>query len=248
MSVDDYFEYEAAIARDHLLPWLRAEGALPEDGRVLDVGCGYGGTLAALKQQTPGVFAVGLDRDPVMVAAGRARVGNAVDIQQADFFEWSAAAFDLILMRDVLEHIREPERALVRAASLLRPGGWLFASFAPFFGPFGGHQHNGAGLFSAVPWLQVLPTAALRSLLRIEGNSYKAKRELAEDMASVLETRLTVRGFVRAAAAARLNVVAQKCFFSRPDYRIKFGLPTVPLPRFAAEVLATGVEALARKP
>jgi SAM-dependent methyltransferase len=248
LAVTDYFTYEASIARDHLLPWLQRHQALPAAGQVLDVGCGYGGTLAALKESCPGVTATGLDLDEQMASEGRRRLGPAAEIVHADFFDWSGGPFDLILMRDVLEHIRQPERALARAASMLCPGGWLFASFAPFFGPFGGHQHNGAGIFSAVPWIQLLPAAAFRRLFRVEGNTYKTRSELAEDMDSVLETRLTLSRFLRAAAAANLQMVARASYLSRPDYRIKFGLPALPLPAWAPghELLATGVEALLR--
>jgi SAM-dependent methyltransferase len=247
MAITDYFTYEARIAEDHLVPWLRLHDALPAAGRVLDVGCGYGGTLAALLEASPGLGATGIDLDEAMAAEGARRVPRA-RIHHADFFAWSGGHFDLILMRDVLEHIRKPEEALLRAASMLTPGGWLFTSFAPFFGPFGGHQHNGAGVFSALPWVQLLPPALFRRLLRVEGNSYKDKGELDRDMESVLETRLTQARFLRAAGAARLRVVARQSYLSRPDYRIKFGLPAVPLPAWAPgeEWLATGVEALLR--
>jgi SAM-dependent methyltransferase len=245
VAVADYFAYEQRIADDHLVPWLRRHGALPASGRVLDVGCGYGGTLAALLQASPALSATGIDLDGDMAAEGRRRVPGA-QIVQADFFEWSGGPFDLILMRDVLEHIRRPESALCRAASMLAPGGWLFTSFAPFYGPFGGHQHNGAGLFSALPWLQLLPPALFRRLLRVEGNSYKNRGELDRDMESVQETRLTVARFQRAAQAAGLRVITRQSYLSRPDYRIKFGIPAVPLPSWSSELLATGVEALLR--
>jgi SAM-dependent methyltransferase len=248
LAVTDYFAYEASIARDHLLPWLRRHDALPATGQVLDVGCGYGGTLAALKESCPAVSATGLDLDEAMAAEGRRRLGATVQIVHADFFDWSGGPFDLILMRDVLEHIRRPEQALAQAAAMLRPGGWLFASFAPFYGPFGGHQHNGAGIFSAVPWIQLLPRAAFQRLLRVEGNSYKTRSELDQDMDSVQETRLTLGRFMRACSAANLHTVARASYLSRPDYRIKFGLPMLPLPAWAPgqELLATGIEALLR--
>lgn len=259
MAVADYFEYEASIARDHLIPWLRRHQALPTNQAlrtlqvlpmvtVLDVGCGYGGTLAALKEACPQVRATGLDLDAAMAAEGQRRLGEAAQIEHADFFQWSGGPFDLILMRDVLEHIRQPEQALARAAGMLRPGGWIFASFAPFYGPYGGHQHNGAGLFSSVPWIQMLPAPAFRRLFRVEGNTYKTRSELDQDMDSVLETRLTLKRFLRAAEAAQLRIVARDSYLSRPDYRIKFGLPAVPLPSWAPgqELLATGIEALLR--
>lgn len=246
MSIEDYFEYERVIARDHLVPWLMAHGALPETGRVLDVGCGYGGTLAALKQARPRLKATGIDLDGSMTSAGQARLDGAAQLECADFFAWSGGRYDLVLMRDVLEHVRRPEEALSRAASMLSDGGRLFVSFAPFYGPFGGHQHNASGPFAAVPWLQALPEPLFRRLLPIAGNSYKVRSELQQDMDSVLITRLSVRQFMRGVKGAGLVVRAQEAYLSRPDYRAKFGLPTLRLPSMPLchEVLATGIEVL----
>jgi SAM-dependent methyltransferase len=213
---------------------------------VLDVGCGYGGTLQALAEHCPRLELIGIDRDRAMVAHGRGRADPRIALHEADFFAYDGDRCELILMRDVLEHIGEPERALERAAALLSPSGFLFVSFAPFGGPFGGHQHNAEGLPSRLPWLHVLPARIYRRLLRVEGNSYTARVELDRDIASVLQTRLTVRRFLRGARRAGLSLVSRASYFSRPDYRQKLGLPTLRLPTLGGmeEPLTTGVEAL----
>jgi len=249
VKLSDYFQYEAEISRIHLVPLLQRQGALSSGTRVLDVGCGYGGTLLALKESVPTLQAAGLDVDETMVTQGQRRLGKTATLVHADFFEWSGGPFDLVLMRDVLEHIRRPEEALARGATLLTPGGFLFVSFAPFFGPFGGHQHNASGAGSYLPWIQMLPEPWLRRLLRVSNNAYKSKRALEQDLDSVLATRLTLRRFRRAVDAAGLSLRHQAAYLSRPDYGIKFGLPPVRLPllRGLTEILATGVEALLQR-
>lgn len=250
MSVRDYFEYEQEISRLHLVPLLRRHRALRETASVLDVGCGYGGTLLALAEAAPGLQAEGLDLDSAMVEAGQRRLGTAATLIQADFFQWSGGPYDLVLMRDVLEHIGKPEQALSRAVDLVAPGGFLFVSFAPFFGPFGGHQHNASGPCSYVPWIQILPDAYLRRLLPVQPNAYKSKHALVQDLESVFATRLTLRRFRRAARYTALRPCFEAAYLSRPDYRIKFGLPAIRLPfvSILGDVLATGVEVLMRKP
>jgi len=66
---------------------------------------------------------------------------------------------------------------------------------------------------------------------------------------SVFATRLTMRRFRRAAAAAGFRFSFQAGYLSRPDYRIKFGWPSlrVPLVPGLTEILATGIEALMQK-
>src|SRR5690606_14219326 len=155
-----------------------------------------------------------------------------------------------VLLRDVLEHIVDVEGALAKAARLLKPGGFVFASFAPFLSPFGGHQHNGSGPFASVPWLHLLPESWFRGLLRFPGNSYKSGEALRADMDTVLLTRLSLGRFRRAAAAAGLEVRYLRGYAVRPDYRLKFGLPSLRFPAIPGpgDLFCTGAEALLAKP
>jgi SAM-dependent methyltransferase len=246
--VADFHAYEKALGSRFLVPLLRREGFDPSGKSVLDVGCGYGGVLASLAEAHPLGEALGVDLDADMIRAGAGRCPPPVRLEVRDFFALDGRGFDLILLRDVLEHIVDVEGAVAKAARLLRPGGRIYASFAPFLSPFGGHQHNASGPASLLPWLQLLPERAFRGLLRLRGNSYKSGPGLADDMESVLRTRLTVGRFERAASAAGLRAGYRAHYLSRPDYRIKFGLPAVPFPPVPVlrEFLCTGAEALLR--
>ena len=245
----DFFAYEMELGRRFLIPLLEGRGVRPE-GSILDVGCGYGGVLAALAGRYPAARCLGLDVDAEMVAAGREKCPAGVRLETGDFFRLEGEGFDLILMRDVLEHIVRPEAALERAASLLNPGGLLFASFAPFHSPFGGHQHNGEGFFSRLPWLQFLPENLFRVLVRVSGNSYKTREGLVADMDTVLRTRLSIARFRRAARQAGLGFRHYAGYAVRPDYRLKFGLPPLRFPALPLleEMFSTGVEALLARP
>jgi SAM-dependent methyltransferase len=83
-------------------------------GPVLDVGCGEGVLLDALRAR--GREAVGLER-----AAARPDM-RAVEVTAFDerAGEWAAVVF-----WHSLEHLRDPAAALTRACELLRPGGVL---------------------------------------------------------------------------------------------------------------------------
>lgn len=256
--ITDYFLYERALGRDVVLPALRDVGFVMGNASVLDVGCGHGGVLVELATAAEGqgglAPSVGIDLDEEMIRQARDRFPSPrVVFERADFFGFGGGGdggFDLVLLRDVLEHIVEPERALERALSLLRPGGLLYLSYAPFFSPFGGHQHNGAGVFSHVPWLQVLPAALFRCLLRLPGNAYKTGDHLAADMDTVLRTRLTLRRFSRVLRRMPFAVLSRRRYLVRPDYRLKFGLPPLvcpALPGLLQEFLCTGEEAVLRR-
>jgi SAM-dependent methyltransferase len=247
--VTDYLAYEKELGRGGLIPALRRRGFDPAGKAVLDVGCGYGGVLAALAEAFPLRRALGLDLDPEMIARGNAAAPPGVVLEARDFFGLEEGGFDLIVMRDVLEHMPASEAALRKAAALLSPAGRIFVSFAPFWSPFGGHQHNGAGVFAYVPWLHALPDAWFRRALRLEGNSYKTGRALADDMEGVMLARLTVRRFRRMLAPAGLRLAHFSRYLIRPDFRQKFGLPAIGFPALPGldEIACTAVEAFLAK-
>jgi 2-polyprenyl-3-methyl-5-hydroxy-6-metoxy-1,4-benzoquinol methylase len=97
--------------------------------RVLELGCGSGATLAALKAADRCRWTAGLEL--VESAASEARkqvdevhVGNFEHMDLGAKFE----PFDAILCLDVLEHLVDPWTAVRRLGALLRPGGALVAS------------------------------------------------------------------------------------------------------------------------
>jgi SAM-dependent methyltransferase len=97
--------------------------------RVLEIGCGTG-SVTRLLARRPGVAeAVGVDPSPVFIAkAGElaAELGN-VSFEEGDgrALRFADRDFDVVVCHTVLCHIPEPERVLVEAFRVLRPGGTL---------------------------------------------------------------------------------------------------------------------------
>jgi len=91
-------------------------------GRVLDVGCSSGYLAARLVRQ--GNTVVGLELDPAAAAEAAAVCEDVLvgDIETMDL-PFPDQSFDAILCGDVVEHLRDPERFLVRVRPLLRRGG-----------------------------------------------------------------------------------------------------------------------------
>ena len=102
-----------------------------EPRRFLDVGCGFGGLLAAFAERGCEVRGIELDPDRVMLARANARdqgwsnpeaIITPGDILDESFVA-SLGQFDLITMVDVLEHVLDVPRAIVHVSRLLTPGG-----------------------------------------------------------------------------------------------------------------------------
>ena len=100
------------------------EAHLPEDAVVLDLGCGTGGMLAALKRLRPRWTTHGVDLSAEAVrfceerGLERIQQGDAAALPHAD------GSFDAVLCLDALYHeaIGE-ERAMREIRRVLRPGG-----------------------------------------------------------------------------------------------------------------------------
>ena len=98
---------------------------LPEGGSVLDVGCASGGLLEAIRDQAGRLEGVETDAEAARVAARVAdeiHVGSVVDI------DLPSAAFDVVVLGDVLEHLADPARAVARVVPSLRPDGVVVVS------------------------------------------------------------------------------------------------------------------------
>ncbi len=92
-------------------------------GRVLDVGCGAGlleRVLDRTRWQT-----LGIDLSPFIADFGRREFGAHIVDGRFETLGLPEAPYDVVVMKYVLDHMEEPDRALARAREVLRPDGLL---------------------------------------------------------------------------------------------------------------------------
>jgi GT2 family glycosyltransferase/2-polyprenyl-3-methyl-5-hydroxy-6-metoxy-1,4-benzoquinol methylase/tetratricopeptide (TPR) repeat protein len=112
---------------EHVRPELLE--LVPKTARwVLDVGCGAGSLGAALKRrQEVRVVGVEFCQDVAQRAKSRLDEVHVGDVEALDF-SFADGLFDAIVCGDVLEHLRDPAKFLVRARDWLSPEGQIIAS------------------------------------------------------------------------------------------------------------------------
>jgi len=101
----------------------------PRGLRVLDVGCGDAGVLIAFAEA--GAEATGIEPYERSVERGLVRAeehGVRVDLRTgvAESLPFPDAAFDLVVLDNVLEHVQDRDRTLAEIRRVLRPGGLLY--------------------------------------------------------------------------------------------------------------------------
>ncbi len=103
-----------------------AEHVEARAGRVLDIGCGKGAFLRALKARLPQWQCAGVE--PSREEAALARQDGAIEVYEGMFgtVALEPGSFDLVSIMHVLEHVRRPAETLDQIRSVLKPGGLLF--------------------------------------------------------------------------------------------------------------------------
>lgn len=98
------------------------ERAVSRPGRLLDIGCGEGTFLLAMRRK--GWETVGTEVGSAAVAAAARGINVARSLKDAG----AAGPFDAITLWHTLEHFADPHDVIARAASLLHRGGALIVA------------------------------------------------------------------------------------------------------------------------
>jgi len=107
----------------HVLSEIRPFAAL--GARMLDVGCNDG--VYTIPYCASGGVAHGIDISLSLITKAQTKArGLPATFEVGDIEEYSATIqYDLVLMSEVLEHFRRPERAIENAARAVKPRGHL---------------------------------------------------------------------------------------------------------------------------
>src|SRR5699024_4050215 len=84
------------------------------------------------------------------------------DVNIENEFEGS---FDIIILKDVIEHIHNQKRLMGWMQSFLKPNGIIYFGFPPWHMPFGGHQQMCHSSLKKVPYILLLPRSWYQKLL-----------------------------------------------------------------------------------
>lgn len=223
------FDQQVENSRDYVLPFIERTHPVGADTRVMEIGCGEGGVLKPFADR--GARCLGVDMDVLRIklandffaeeVASRQLMFLFKNVYDVDFLEEYGGAFDLIILKDTIEHIPEQDLFIPYIKKFLKPGGQIFFGFPPWQMPFGGHQQVALGGWtSKLPWFHLLPRFLYKGLLKAGGESEGKIAELME----IRDTGITIERFEQIIKRSGLQVVRKRHYFINPIYRYKFGL------------------------
>jgi SAM-dependent methyltransferase len=98
---------------------------IPSGSRLLDAGCGAGGTLSVLSRYGE---VSGLDMSPELVALARRRGYEDIHQGVVEKLPWADETFTAATLLDVLEHTADDRVTLEELRRVTRPGGHLLVT------------------------------------------------------------------------------------------------------------------------
>jgi 2-polyprenyl-3-methyl-5-hydroxy-6-metoxy-1,4-benzoquinol methylase len=109
---------------DHYLDLLAAAGVKPR-GQLLEIGCGQGNFLRQAANR--GFDVTGVEYSSFACERARANLDGRGRVLQGEITVLApeTAAYDVCVLCDVIEHVRDPRAFLGEIVRLLRPGGTL---------------------------------------------------------------------------------------------------------------------------
>jgi ubiquinone/menaquinone biosynthesis C-methylase UbiE len=117
---------------------LLKAGRIADGQKLLDAGCGFGGTIQTINAAHSDMELTGLNIDPRQLEAADAQTtsahGNKIGWIEADACQlpFEDNSFDRVLAVECIFHFPSREKFLAEAARVLKPGGYLAVSdFVP---------------------------------------------------------------------------------------------------------------------
>ncbi len=234
-----YFDEQIYTIEKHVIPFISEVQAINENTSVLEIGCGEGGNLVPFLSIGCNNI-VGIDLSERKIEIGKEcfselENGSNVKLICEDIYNLSAddlGQFDLIIMRDVIEHIHNQEKFMEFVKSFLKPNGKFFLGFPPWYNPFGGHQQICASkVLSKLPYFHILPSSIYKLILNIFGEP-KAR---IEALLEIKETGITLERFERILKRSKYKTDRKVLYFINPNYEVKFGLK----PRVSSKLISS---------
>lgn len=220
-----YFEEQAYTTKHYVIPFIEEFLPIKRGVRILEIGCGEGGNLLPFLDMGCKVTGIDLAINKINNAKkffkDHENFENLTLINSDIYDVTIEEKFDLIIMRDVLEHIHNQERFMNYVKKFLYKDALFFLGFPPWQNPYGGHQQICQNkLLSKLPYFHILPKPLYKMILK----SFGEKGTKIEELLEIKDTQITIERFNKIIKAENFKVKKKQFYFINPNYEIKFKL------------------------
>ena len=220
---DYYLAYQRSLAQDYYIPFLLKNNVEINDRDILEIGCGNGGFINGFSSYSD--KCVGFDLKNLDWESSNVKF-DCLDVFDEKLPEKLGSKFDLIILRDVIEHLDNKKMGDLfnQIELLLKDNGIFLVTFPPFYSPFGLHQQVLLNNFlKYVPYLSLFPRLLVRRLIKGKINDSDNVKELL----SLYESKKTISSFYKLINRKSYSILKKKFFHIRPSHEIRYGLKTM---------------------
>ena len=225
-----YFNIQKQVTEEDIIPFIEQASGPCHSKRVLEIGCAEAGVLKAFIDQDNTGMGIELSIYRYEMAksflyediqAGRAQIINKNIYDITHPASELGGLFDLIILKDVIEHIPQQEVFIPRLKDFLAPDGSIFFAYPPWWMPFGGHQQIcNSKWIRVMPWIHLLPSPIYTLILKAFGESKQTINELLE----IKSTGINIEKLYSILAKHHFQREAEIFWFFNPIYQFKFGV------------------------
>lgn len=234
-----YFDMTHRVTVGHILPYIQQNWTFPQNMRVLEIGCGEAGVLKAFTDL--GYHCTGIELEESRLEFAREFMqqelaSGIIQFLNKDIYDVNpeqdlGSKFDLIILKDVIEHIPNQEQFMPQLHRFLNPGGVVFFAFPPWMMPYGGHQQVlPKKIASKLPYYHLLPGKLYPLILKWMGINESGIKTMEE----IRSTGISIERFERIVKDSAMEVKGRKFYLFNPIYEYKFGIK----PRVQSGIIA----------
>jgi len=226
---DEYYLQQKDNATEFIHPFVEPFVKIDSNLKVLEVGCAEGGVLCSFLAK--GAKGVGIELQQSRLELAQHYLSAEIpaekfilinkDIYDIDPHKDFPFLFDLVVLKDVIEHIPNQEKVIGQLTKFLAPGGKIFFGFPPWQMPFGGHQQIcNSKILHLVPYFHLLPKFMYKGILKMFGEP----QGIIDELLFIKETGISLERFERIVAQENCRIVNKQLYLFNPIYKYKFKL------------------------
>ncbi len=220
-----YFYLQYNNSRDYILPFIQKYKKIKSKEKVLEIGCRDGGVLKPFIDLSCECFGVDLSKKHISDAKKiyeKEIKKNQVHFFVQDIYDFinenkDKKKFDIIILKDVIEHIFDHKKLIQNVKKILNKNACIYLGFPPWQNPYGGHQQVCKNKFLALmPYYHILPNFIYLSLIKNDPSFLFLK--------DTKNTKITPSIFEKIIKKENFEILYRDMYFISPMYKYKFGL------------------------
>lgn len=222
-----YFNFQYEHSRDFIVPFVKEYLNFEKSPKILEVGSAEAGVLKAFTDL--GFQCTGIEISISRVENAKKFMKEELEEGLINFIaediynikpEKLPFKYDLIILKDVIEHIHDQNKLIGFLRKFLNDGGFIFFTMPPWRMPFGGHQQMCTSFLKKTPYFHLLPRALYKSVMVM----FKEPKVVIDGLLDIWDTGISIRRFEKIAKETSYSVSKRILYLFNPTYRYKFNI------------------------